>query len=266
MKPVVLGLAAVIATALPAATTEAAEDPVAKGEAIAREWDRRDLGFGDTKAKMKMILENRKGRTSERSMRIDTLEVADENEGDKSLVIFDRPRDIKGTALLSFSHILKSDDQWLYLPALKRVKRISSGNKSGPFVGSEFAYEDISGQELKKYSYTWLRDEPCGTLQCFVVESRPLYEKSGYTRLVNWYDKTEYRMQRIDYYDRKDVLLKTLTFGDYKQYLGKYWRTHDMHMVNHQTGKKTRLLYQAYQFQTGLKDGDFNRNRLKRAR
>ncbi len=265
MKTIVLILAAVIAITLPT-VTKAAEDSVAKGEAIARESDRRDLGFGDTKTEMRMILENRKGQTSKRRLRIHTLEVPDENDGDKSLVVFDQPRDIKGTALLSYAHILDPDDQWLYLPALKRVKRISSTNKSGPFVGSEFAYEDITAQELKKYSYKWLRDEPCGTLECFVVERRPLYEKSGYTRLVTWYDKAEYRMQRVDYYDRKDVLLKTLTFSDYRQYLGKYWRAHDMFMVNHQTGKKTRLVYEKYEFQTGLKESDFTRNRLKRSR
>ncbi|MEE9251369.1 MAG: outer membrane lipoprotein-sorting protein [Alphaproteobacteria bacterium] len=265
MKRIVLSLAAVIAMA-PLAVTTAVEDPTAKGEAVAREWDRRDRGFGDTRAVLTMILENRRGQTSERRLRIDTLEVPDENDGDKSLVVFDRPRDIKGTALLSYSHILDPDDQWLYLPALKRVKRISSRNKSGPFVGSEFAYEDIAAQDLKKYSYTWLRDEPCGALECFVLERRPLYAKSGYTRLVTWYDKAEYRMQRVDYYDRKDDLLKTLTFGDYRQYLGKYWRAHEMYMVNHQTDKKTRLVFVAFEFQTGLKERDFTRSSLKRSR
>ncbi len=149
---------------------------------------------------------------------------------------------------------------------MKRVKRISSANKSGPFVGSEFAYEDIAAQELKKYTYTWLRDEPCGALECFVVERRPLYENSGYTRLVTWYGKGEYRMQRVDYYDRKDALLKTLTLGGYRQYLGTYWRPHDLYMVNHQTGKKSRLVYETYQFQTGLTERDFTRSVLKRAR
>ena len=81
-----------------------------------------------------------------------TLEVPDESVGDKSLIIFDSPRDIKGTALLSYAKILDPDDQWLYLPALKRVKRISSVNKSGPFVGSEFAFEDFTALELNKYA------------------------------------------------------------------------------------------------------------------
>ncbi|NOZ68836.1 MAG: outer membrane lipoprotein-sorting protein [Deferribacteres bacterium] len=265
MKFFVLILTAVTVFALPA-VIKAAEGSVAKGEAIAREWDSRNRGFGDTRVTLKMILENRRGQTSERQMRIYILEVPDENDGDKSLVIFDQPRDIKGTALLSYAHILKPDDQWLYLPALKRIKRISSSNKSGPFMGSEFAYEDISSQELKKYAYKWLRDEPCGVLQCFVLEQRPLYKNSGYTRQVAWYDKSEYRPQRIDYYDRKNSLLKILTFSDYRQYLGKYWRSHDLYMVNQQTGKKTRLVYEKYKFRSGLKDRDFTQNRLKRIR
>lgn len=241
-----------------------AEDAAAKGRQIAEEWDRRDLGFGDTKAKLRMVLENRHGESSEREMYINTLEVPGEEDGDKSLVYFQQPRDVKGTALLSYAHILDPDDQWLYLPKLKRVKRISSTNKSGPFVGSEFAFEDISAQELGKYSYKWLRDEPCGDLTCAVLEQTPLYENSGYTKQVTWYDLSEYRQQKVDYYDRKDELLKTLQFNDYKQYLGKYWRAHELFMTNHQTGKKTRLVYENYEFQTGLADRDFRKKTLER--
>ena len=243
-----------------------AGSPKEKGETIAREWDRRHQGFGDAKTALKMILESRSGRKSERRMRINTLEATSEDQGGKSLVIFDHPADIKGTALLSFSNIFKADDQWLYLPALKRVKRISSSNKSGPFVGSEFAYEDITGQELKKYDYKWLRDEPCAQSRCFVLEQLPLYEKSGYTRQIAWYDKPEYRLQRIDYYDRKNVLLKTLTFDEYKRYGGKFWRAHDLLMTNHQTGKKTRLVYEEIELNTGLQEREFNRNSLARVR
>jgi len=265
MRTIILTIAAVTALALPATVT-ASEDPLVKGENIAREWDRRDRGFNDSRATLKMILENRQGKQSERQLRIEVLEVTDENDGDKSLVVFEQPRDIKGTALLSFSHILAPDDQWLYLPALKRVKRISSNNKSGPFMGSEFAYEDISSQELKKYQYKWLRDEPCGESECYVLEQRPLYKNSGYTRQIAWYDKQAYRLQRIDYYDRKDMLLKTLTFNDYQQHLNQFWRAHDMFMVNKQTGKKTRLLYEKFTFRNGLTDKDFTQSRLKRMR
>ena len=116
----------------------AAMTPEEKGLAIAMEDDKRDNGFKDYKSDAIMILKNRQGDESTRYMRFKTLEV--QGDGDKNLTIFDRPRDIKKTAFLNFTHSLGDDDQWLYLPALKRVKRISSSNKSGPFVGSEFAY------------------------------------------------------------------------------------------------------------------------------
>ncbi len=259
-----IGLVAV--TLLAAPNLALAEDLGAKGLKIATEWDSRDLGFGDSVAKMKMILENRHGQQSTRQMRQTILEVPNIDEGDKSLTVFDHPRDVKGTAFLSFAHILDPDDQWLYLPALKRVKRISSKNKSGPFMGSEFAYEDLSSRELKKYTYTWLRDEPCGNMECYVLEQIPTYENSGYTKTIVWYDKEHYRQIKIDFYDRKESLLKTLTYGDYRQYLDKYWRSHDMFVENHQTGKKTRLLFERMEFKTGVTDRDLNKNSLKRSR
>jgi outer membrane lipoprotein-sorting protein len=91
-------------------------------------------------------------------------------------------------------------------------------------------------------------------------------ENSGYSRQMVWRDKDEYRIQKVDFYDRKNSLLKTLTMKGYKQYEGKYWRAGEMHMMNHQSGKSTVLLYSTYRFHTGLTDNDFNKNSLKRAR
>ena len=172
-----------------------AETPEEKGLAIAVEADRRDLGWNDSTSSLTMLLRNRQGDESLRFIRVRNLEV--EGDGDKGLTIFDEPRDVKGTAFLTFTHKTGPDDQWLYLPALKRVKRISSKNKSGPFMGSEFAYEDISSNEVEKYTYKYLRDEACGELQCFVVERYPVDPNSGYTRHVAWLDKDEYRSQLL---------------------------------------------------------------------
>ena len=238
--------------------------PEQRGLEIATEAERRDTGFNDSTASMKMLLRNKQGQESTRDIRVRTLEQVD--DGDKSLTIFDQPADVKGTAFLSFTHKTGPDDQWLYLPALKRVKRISSRNKSGPFMGSEFAYEDISSQELEKYTYKYLRDEMFQGMDCFVIERDPVDEHSGYTRQEVWIDKAEYRPQQIIYYDRKNAKLKTLVFSDYRQYLDKYWRAHVMEMENHQTGKSTRLTWSDYQFQTGLTERDFNRNNLDRVR
>jgi outer membrane lipoprotein-sorting protein len=240
------------------------QTPEQQGLAIALERDRRDAGFQDSAASLEMTLRNRNGEQSVRALRVQTLE--QESDGDKSLVVFDAPADVKGTALLTFSHKTGDDDQWLYLPALKRVKRISSSNKSGPFVGSEFAYEDLSSQEVEEYTYRYLRDEELEGHDTFVIERYPVDSRSGYTRQVVWIDKHEYRTWKIDFYDRKDAHLKTLTYQGYRQYIDRYWRPDRMEMINHQTGKSTELQWNQYQFQTGLGEGDFNRASLARAR
>lgn len=235
-----------------------------KGLAIAQEADRREAGFGDQEANMRMVLRNARGQESIRNVRVKTLEV--EGDGDKSLSIFDDPRDVKGTAMLTFSHGLEPDDQWLYLPALKRVKRINSRNKSGPFMGSEFAFEDISSQEVEKYTYKYLRDEDLDGTPTYVVEQYPAYEHSGYKRRVVWIDQERLVALKVDFYDRKDALLKTLVASGFQQYLGQYWRADSLFMENHQTNKSTLLEWSNYEFQTGISERDFNQNALKRAR
>lgn len=235
-----------------------------KGLDISIEAKKRDLGWSDSTADMQMLLRNKQGQESIREIKMKSLEV--EKDGDKSLTIFNKPRDVKGTAFLSFSHPVEADEQWLYLPALKRVKRISSRNKSGPFMGSEFAFEDLSSFEVEKYTYKFLAEEKANGLDSFKVEQYPVDENSGYTRRVVWLDKLEYRAQKIDFYDRKNALLKTLTFTDYHQYLNKHWRANSQNMLNHQNGKSTELKWSNYAFKTGLKDSDFNRNSLKRAK
>ncbi|MDH3387597.1 MAG: outer membrane lipoprotein-sorting protein [Gammaproteobacteria bacterium] len=246
--------------AIPAAAS--AQSAEQKGLEIAKAAKAYDRGFTDFSANMIMTLKNRSGETSTRLIRIRSLEV--EGDGDRSLSIFDEPADVKGTKMLTYSHGLEPDDQWLYLPALKRVKRISSRNKSGPFMGSTFAFEDLGSQEVEKYTYRYLREEPCGDWTCHVIERYPAYEFSGYTRQVAWIDSEAYRLVKAEFYDRKKTLLKTLTAGDFRQYLGHYWRPGTMNMVNHQTGKSTLLEWNDYQFRTGLTESDFRSQTLKR--
>ena len=253
-------LIALLATGLPTY----AETPEEKGLAIAMEVDRRDTGFGDSEAAMTMTLKNRKGDTSSRQVRVRTLEI--DGDGDKSMSIFDKPADVRGTAFLTYSHSQKPDEQWLYLPALKKVKRISSKNKSGPFMGSEFAYEDISSQEVDKYSYKFLREDSLDGKAVFVNEQYPTYKNSGYKRQIVWIDQAEYIPLKIEFYDRKDTLLKTLVFSEYKQYKDQFWRAHNMHMSNNQNGKSTLLAWGEYKMGVGLKDKDFTKNVLKRAK
>ncbi|MAT87578.1 MAG: outer membrane lipoprotein-sorting protein [Aestuariivita sp.] len=235
-----------------------------KGMEIALEVIKRDQGWGNTSSKMTMVLKDKYGQSTQRSLRNSSLEGS--SEGDKSLVIFDTPGDVRGTAFLSHTKKTDTDDQWLYLPALKRVKRIASSNKAGPFMGSEFSFEDIASQEIEKYTYKYLRDEKYSGVDCFVVQYDPVDRKSGYSFQDTWIDKSNYIVLKTEYYDRKKSLLKTLTFDGYKKYKDKFWRADTFLMVNHQTGKETELQYENWVFDTGLSDKDFNKNMLKRVK
>lgn len=258
-----IGLLAALAFEPVTAQNSAAEK---KGFEIAARSDRSDTGFESLEVSAVMTLTNSAGRTSTRELYFKTLERENEDVGDKSLTVFETPRDVQGTALLSHAKILEADDQWLYLPALKRVKRISSANKSGPFVGSEFAFEDFTSTELNKYDYKFVREEVVDGMMMDVVERTPLYDNSGYTRQISFIDQEVFQVRKIDFYDRKNSHLKTLTLRNYKEYEGGVWRAQLLIMNNHQTGKSTSLIYGNYKFKTGLADKDFVKGVLKRVR
>lgn len=237
--------------------------PEQTGLAIFQEADRRESGYTDLQVELEMVLRTAGGDESRRLLQIKQLELP--ADGDRLLVVFDTPKPIRGTALLSYSHKTDPDDQWLYLPALKRVKKIASRNRSGPFLSSEFAYEDLALQEVEKYRYRYLHAEQDAGL--IVVEREPLDEFSGYSRQVVWLDDQELRVQKIDYYDRRGKLLKTLQATGYVKHDDRFWKASRMLMTNHQTGKSTELYWRDYQFATGLSnERDFSTNSLRRER
>ena len=255
---------AIIASFLLLSSSALAQTAQERGLEIAQARKNIDQGWQSSESNSLMILRNKQGKESRRNMRNKSLEIMD--DCDKALTIFDTPRDIKGTAFLSFSHSNKNDDQWLYLPALKRVKRISSRNKSGPFMGSEFSYEDLSSFEIDKFTFTYLKNEACGDQECYILQSVPTDKYSGYSKIMTWLDTSHYRVHKVEFYDRKKSHLKTLTASGFKLYNDKYWRSNQALMVNHLTGKSTEIIVSDLKFNTGLTSKDFNKNTLKRSR
>jgi hypothetical protein len=253
---------------LPRTTLPALETPEEKGLRIAQEAKDDDSGYRSTRADAIMVLRDKQNRTSERQFQASTLEGIG-GQGTKSLIVFDHPKDVAGTALLTYAHLQGNDDQWLYLPALKRVKRISAPDQSGSFMSSEFSYEDMVAPELEKFTYKWLRDEPCpghAQLVCYVFDRYPKSGSSGYSRQTLWMDQLEYRVFRIEYFDRKSSHLKTLTVNDYQQYEGRYWRAIEMLMENHQNGKSTTMSWRNFNFRAQLGENDFSRRALETLR
>lgn len=241
-----------------------AQAPEERGLEIAREAERRDSGWGDYSASLVMVLRDSGGRETERKMRVQGLERND--DGNMTLFVIESPPDVKGVTLLTHSHKDREDDQWLYLPALKRVKRIAGNTRTGSFMASEFSYEDLAPPEIERYSYRLLREETYEAQECYVLERVPIDVNSGYSRMDVWLDKVHYRIRRVDYYDRSNRLQKTLTASNYDQHLDRFWRARSLEMRNVQTGATTTLIRSDVTFQQGLNERDFDTNSLARIR
>ena len=251
-----------VGVSLPA---RAATDDVAKGLAIAQEAHKHNAGFVDYQVNVEMILRTPHTADDARKLRVAGIEMA--NDGERSLIVFDEPPDQRGTALLTYAHATVDDDQWLFLPALQRVKRIVSTNRAGPFVGSEFAFEDLATQEVARYTYKYLNQDSHDGVRCDRVERVPTYANSGYSREVVWYDLDERRTRRVDFFNRRGELLKTYIATEFVKYLDHTWRAARIQMKNAQTGRSTELVWKGYRFRAGLDaDRDFSVNSLRRSR
>jgi len=217
-------------------------------------------GFKDSSSDMVMTLINSNNQRRQRKMKMITLE---KKSGNKSLMTFLSPKDVRGTKFLNYEHTKKDDDQWLYLPALNRVKRIASKNKSGSFMGSEFSYEDLSSFSVNKYIFKG--EAKVGKLdgkKVYIGDRKPISKNSGYTKQTSWVDASTYLIKKVEYYDRKHELLKTAIFRDYKKISG-VWRVGKMVMINNQNAKKTILIWKNEKIKTGLKDKHFHKRTLK---
>ncbi len=216
------------------------QSPEQRGLEIARKVRAARLGFAGETSDMEMILINASGDQIKRRMTLRLIEVTD--DGDRSLITFRWPADVRDTRLLTWIHRHSADDQWLYLPSIKRIRRISSTSRSGSFMGSEFAYEDMTSKEVEKYTYRYLRDESLDGRQTWVIARYPVERGSGYSKQIVWYDKEYMNPLRTEFYDRKGDLLKTATFDDYRLF-GRWWRAARVRMENVQTGKTSIIIW-----------------------
>ncbi|MGL1936382.1 MAG: outer membrane lipoprotein-sorting protein [Fibrobacterales bacterium] len=232
-----------------------------KGYDIAKKADGNQRNFVDEKSISTLTLINAAGDTVMRKMTSITMER--DNSKDLSVIQFLNPADVRGTSLLTYQNPTGNDKQWLYLPELRRVKKISSKNKSGSFMGSEFSYEDISGNTLDKWSYTFIKEDSFNGVPCYLVERVPTYDNSGYSKVKVWFSIDNHLMMRAEFFDRKQTLLKVQLMMGWKQY-GKTWRFDRIEMENMQNKKKSILDYSKRTFKNGLKKKDFSKRSMQR--
>ena len=217
-------------------------------------------GYGSSFSKTTMVLTNAQGVENVRKLELKKIEG---DNGDKSLLTFLYPDDLKGTKLLSYEVIGGDDKQWLYLPSLKRVKRIASRNKSGSFMASEFSYEDISSQNYKNYSYSGDAEEVTREgKDYFKITRIPIDANSGYSKQILWIDKTTLLPKFGDYYDKENRLLKNIEFTEYKEIDGVQ-RVVKIVIKNVQNGKSSSLTWDEDKIHEKLSSGELAKRALK---
>ncbi|KPA13201.1 secreted protein containing DUF1329 [Candidatus Magnetomorum sp. HK-1] len=240
--------------------------PEQKGLDIAKRMEKANESYIGELSITKMILIDAYNNKIVRNLQGKVLEVI--NDGDKSLSIFMNPQDVKGTKMLTWSHKHQDNDQWLYLPAVRRVKRISSKNKSASFMGSEFTYEDLGGQEIEKFNFRFvkydeLKDFPGVT---FEVLEKTAKNKSGYSKQILWIHPKYNNPVKVEYYDRKKELLKVAQMTNFKSFdvKGKtFWRSEKIHMKNVQTRKESIFEWVKRKLGVSLNPVDFDKHSLK---
>lgn len=230
------------------------------GEEVAKKAFEKVSGYQSSISKTTMLLKNAKGDTNIRKLEIKKFEG---KKGDRSLLIFLYPNDLKGTKLLSYEVIGGDDKQWLYLPALKRIKRISSRNKSGSFMASEFSYEDISSQNYKNYTYP--QEAKIVTKdgkQYYKVVRIPKDKHSGYSKQILYIDTKENLPRYGEFFDKQGRLLKKIYFSDYVLLEGIH-RVHKIVIHNVQNKKESVLKWESDTIKAGLGKKDFSKRVLR---
>jgi len=216
----------------------------------------------DTSGLLTMTLIDAKGRERVRSLE---QRLATFGGVEKKIMEFKSPADVKGTAFMNWSYAEagKSDDQWIYLPALKRVKRISSDGKSDAFMGSDFSYDDLAERHPSRDSHTIIGSESLNGESCWIIESRAKDSSEAYSRTISWISRERLTGLKREYYDRKGVLLKTLTVQETRT-IGGYLMITRTEMHNVQKNTRTRMEFTDLQLDTGITDDLFSERTLTR--
>ncbi|HLB30447.1 MAG TPA: outer membrane lipoprotein-sorting protein [Gammaproteobacteria bacterium] len=223
----------------------------------------------DMQAKVAMDLVDRDGG---RRTRVMTFLRQDENEGgnQKYFIYFHEPGDIRGLVFMVWKYPGKEDDRWLFVPAVDLVRRIAADDKRSSFVGSDFTYEDVSGQDLSADDHTLLREEKAGEHDCYVVQSTPR-TAAEYTRRISWIEKETFLPIREEYFDAQEQLFRVFTADQIEVITAGEdgnqtdWPTVTKRtMQNVKTGHRTEVIFSPIAYNLGLQDEDFSERRMRR--
>jgi outer membrane lipoprotein-sorting protein len=254
---------ALVATLMILGTTpEPVRSQEPTGKEIMTKEDNRPDG-DDRKSIMTMTLINKQG--SQRVRQVESFS-KDYGEDKKSVMVFKEPADVRGTAFLSWEYDdpKRDDDKWLYMPALKKERRISGASKNEYFMGTDFTYDDMGDRNAEEDNHTLLGQETVLGHDCWKIESIPVDPEDMYTRKVVWVDKEAYLILQAEYYD-KDGLLKIYKAVDVRKQDG-FWTTFRSEMDNVSRGHKTVMEIASIRYDSGMEDDLFKVSSIQRGR
>lgn len=219
------------------------------------------FGFNNARAEVKLTLVSKRNTRRERMIRVDSLDTA---EGKRTMVRFLKPADVAGTSFLSVEQTERDDDQYLYLPSLDKSKRISGGQKNQRFMGTELTYADMESRDLKDGKVTRLPDEAYGGGQVYVLEATPREgdKESQYSRTKSWIHKVSSVPLKVEFYDRKGKLLKTLKVKRLEKQDGR-WIAKETLIENTQSKAKTEMSIVSIAFDVKLNAAMFTERALR---
>jgi hypothetical protein len=248
-------------------------------EAVARQVQDRNTGR-DSRAAMRMKLFDRHNRVRERALSIITLRGGDAPgappsapDGDRLLIRFTYPNDIRGTGFLVWEHPRADDERFLYLPSLGRVRRIAGTETQESFVGSDFTYEDIGGREFDDYSYAfgppdgenavWTPAVGGAPRPAWRLESHRKDKTAEFPRVVSLVLKDSLVVVGADVYNRRNEKQKIYTVRRLEQ-IQSIWTVMESEMTNAIEKSRTELVVESTEYNVGLKEADFSRRELER--
>ena len=219
----------------------------------------------DMNAKVTMTLENKRGQQRIRTIQRYQKEYATGEFKNKSLIFFLEPADERGTGFLQWNYRAegKDDDQWLYLPALGREKRIAAAEKTGEFMGTDFTYEDMGDRDISKYTYKLIGDETLNGDICWKIEGQAKDKSTSYQKVIYWISKEKLQPIQMNLFDKRGDQIKTLEMSDYEKING-FWIAKQMHMANLKKKHQTTLIIKDIDLEKTLDDNLFTIRMLKR--
>jgi hypothetical protein len=235
-------------------------------EWVARQVQDRDTGR-DSRAEMRMRLFDRRGRVRERNLTIATLR-GTAGAGDRTLIRFTYPNDIRNTAFLVWEHPAADDERFLYLPALGRVRRIAGEEKQESFVGSDLSYEDIGGRDTADYVYTFADQNAAWTardgasLPAWSLESRARDAAATYPRSVSLVLKDRFIVVHAETFNRRNERAKVFDVKRLER-VGGIWSVMDLAVANERENTRTELTTTTLAYNVGLTENDFTRRQIE---